>query len=494
MRILLASSEVHPYSKTGGLADMVAALGKALARSGNQIGIFTPLYRGIAERFAGLRRTGLRLELPLGSKTVRAAIWTLQVEPNLDIYFLDTPEFYQRPELYQENGVDYPDNAERFIFFSKAIVSLGQREEFQPEIIHLHDWQTGFAALFLHQAKAASVGRAVPRTCMTLHNLAYQGLFPASQYGLTNLPRDYFTPNGVEFYGQICCLKAGIVYADAITTVSPRYAREITSPEFGSGLDGLMRQRQSSLAGILNGVDYEEWNPLKDAYLLHSFSAKNLGGKAANKRALQWELGLPQEPRVPLFGNIGRLVEQKGVPILLSALEQVLQANIQFVQLGNGEPSYEESFQQLAARLPSRCAVRIGFDEGLSHRLEAACDFYVMPSRFEPCGLNQMYSLRYGTVPIVRAVGGLDDTIIDVRQNAESANGIKFNEYSSQALAKAFRKALALYKEPELFQRFRANGMSADFSWKRTAEQFVQVYHRVLGKSELQPSMATPLS
>lgn len=470
---------------------MVGALGKALARSGHQIGIISPLYCGIGERFAGLELKELELELPLGSKSVRAKIWRLESAPNLNIYFLDVPEFYQRPDLYQEEGVDYADNAERFIFFSKAIANLGQRLDWKPQIIHLHDWQAGFAALFLHQQRTALADGSVPRSCMTIHNLAYQGLFPSSRYPLTNLPWDYFTPNGVEFYGQVCCLKAGVVYADVVTTVSPRYAREITTEEFGCGLAGLMQYRRASLLGILNGVDYDEWNPVNDPSLIHSFSTNDLTAKAANKRALQWELGLPQDPGIPLFGNIGRLVEQKGVPILLGALEHLLATNIQFVQLGNGEPAYEKAYQDLARRFPSRIAVRIGFDEGLSHRVEAACDFFVMPSRFEPCGLNQMYSLRYGTVPIVRAIGGLDDTVIDVRENAELANGIKFKEYSSQALIKCFRKALALYREPELFNRFRLNGMAVDFSWDRTAEQFVQLYRRLLRSSDPQRSEAS---
>jgi starch synthase len=483
MRILLASSELYPFSKTGGLADMVAALGKALARAGHEVRTITPLYAGIHERFGELERSGKSLQLSLGNKLVGAEVWQRKSEPNLDIYFLDEPQFYQRAELYQQDGADYPDNAERFIFFAKAVASLAQRPEWKPQIVHLHDWQSGFAALFLHQGRASHGNGAVPHTCMTVHNLAYQGLFPASQYSLTNLPWDYFTPNGIEFYGQACCLKAGVVYADAVTTVSPRYAHEITTPEFGCGLDGLMRQRQSSLHGILNGVDYDEWNPQSDPYLIHSYSADNLSGKAANKRALQWELGLDQDPGIPLFGNIGRLVEQKGVPILLDALEPLLATNIQFVQLGNGEPAYEKAYQELALRFPSRMAVHIGYDEGLSHRVEAACDFFVMPSRFEPCGLNQMYSLRYGTVPIVRAVGGLDDTVVDIREKAELANGIKFNEYSSQALMQGFRKALALYAEPELFRRFQMNGMKVDFSWDRTADQFLQVYKKILGVS-----------
>jgi starch synthase len=480
MRVLLASSEVYPYSKTGGLADMVGALAKGLARCGNQVGIATPLYLGIRERFPDLKRIGLTLELPLGISTMRAEIWTLEPIPGLSLYFVDVPEFFQRSGLYQLHGVDYSDNAERFIFFSKAIAHLALSLPLKPDIVHLHDWQAAFAALYLRRKREAAGNHGLPRTCMTIHNLAYQGLVPASSYALTNLPWDYFTPQGVEFYGQLSCLKAGITFADFITTVSPRYAREIVTEEFGCGLDGLLRYRQDSLVGILNGVDYDDWNPANDPYLRHPFTPADLSGKAANKLELQHALGLPQDAGIPLFANIGRLVEQKGVGIMLGALEEMLTANIQFVQLGNGEATFENAYQELAKRFPQRLAVRIGFDEGLSHRVEAGCDFFVMPSRFEPCGLNQMYSLHYGTVPIVRAVGGLDDTVIDVRENVDTANGIKFDHYSSQALAKALRKALALYHEPELLQRFRLNGMTANFSWERNTQSFKDVYARAL--------------
>jgi starch synthase len=491
MRILLASSEVHPYSKTGGLADMVGALGKALAHAGHEVGIITPLYLGIRERFHELKRNELEAELPLGIRRIRAEIWTLDPMPNLRVHFVDVPEFYQRPELYQKQGIDYCDNAERFIFFAKAVAHVALNMPL-TEVVHLHDWQAGFAALFLHREREAG-NNATPRTCMTIHNLAYQGLFPASRYALTNLPWNYFTPEGVEFYGQMSCLKAGIAFADVITTVSPRYAREIPTQEFGCGFDGLLRHRQGSLFGILNGVDYDDWNPANDPYLTHPYSATDLSGKTANKLDLQKELGLPQDAAIPLFGNIGRLVEQKGVEVMLGALEEMLTANIQFIQLGSGEAAFEKAYLELAKRFPSLMAVRIGFDEGLSHRVEAGCDFFVMPSRFEPCGLNQMYSLHYGTVPIVRATGGLDDTVIDIRENAGLADGIKFDSYSSQALAKAFRKALALYQEPELFQRFRINGMAKDFSWVRTAEKFGTVYRSAVGVSEGGAAVRAPI-
>jgi len=329
--------------------------------------------------------------------------------------------------------------------------------------------------LLLHHQRRVP-GWTVPRVCMTVHNLAYQGVFPASQYALTNLPWDYFVPTGLEFYGQMNCLKAGIAYADVITTVSPRYAREITTEAFGCGLDGLLRQRLSSLFGILNGVDYDEWNPISDSYIAKKYADSDLEGKLENKLALQSEFGLPTDPAVPLFGNIGRLVEQKGVDIMLDGLQEMLHAPIQFVQIGSGAPVFQRAYQDLGRRFPAKASVRIGFDEGLSHRIEAGCDFFVMPSRFEPCGLNQMYSLRYGTVPIVRATGGLDNTVIDVRDDPVRANGIKFSEYSGRALAKGIQKAIALYQTPELLQRFRRNGMAADFSWDRTSVEFVNVY------------------
>ena len=285
---------------------------------------------------------------------------------------------------------------------------------------------------------------------------------------------------GAEYFGLLNCLKGGIVFADWITTVSPRYAREITTEELGCGLDGVLRQHAAKLTGILNGVDYNEWNTTKNTHLFKSYTVARMAGKAVNKRELQRQVALPVDEKIPLFGTISRLAEQKGVDIQLGALEEMLNSNIQFVQLGSGSPEYERGYRDLAARFPGKVAVQFGYDENLSHRIEAGCDFFLMPSRFEPCGLNQMYSLRYGTIPIVRATGGLDDSVIDYGQNAESANGVKFFEYTSRALAKAIRKALAIYDRPDLLRQFRRNAMKADFSWEKTVGEYVKVYGQTL--------------
>ena len=476
MRILLASSEVYPYSKTGGLADMTGALAKALGRAGHQVAIVTPLYGPILSRFPTLEKLDWHMDLPLGTVRVIAEVWTLEHSPNVTAYFINQPQFYNRPGIYNEAGVDYPDNGERYIFFAKAIVHLARYLPAAPEVLHVHDWQGGLAPIMALHHRLTQGWPNPPRTCFTIHNLAYQGNFPRAYYNLTNLPIDYFNPNGVEFYGYMNCMKAGIVYADTITTVSPRYAREIMTEEFGCGLDDRLRQRQDSLFGILNGVDYDEWNTENNRHLKQAYSAQNLEGKTINKLNLQLEMGLPKNPRVPLFGSITRLVDQKGVDITLGALEEMLAADMQFVLLGSGAPVYEKALTQLAARYPTRMAVQIGYDQGLSHRIEAGSDFFLMPSRYEPCGLNQMYSLRYGTIPIVRTTGGLDDAVTDISQDLNRANGIKFTEYSVRALARAIRKALVLYDRAELLEHYRKNAMKADFSWDKTAREHLKAY------------------
>ena len=485
MKLLLASGEVHPYSKTGGLADMVGALAKSLARAGHEVSLITPLYAGIREKFPGLTATKIKLDLPLGTRRVQGDVWSLLPIENLTIYFIEQPEFYLRHSPYlQADGISYPDNDERFLFFSKAVVYLA-RNVLEPDLVHVHDWQVGFVPLLMRHEELTAGWENPPPTCLTIHNLAYQGTFPGWRYMFTNLPWDYFNMDGAEFYGQVNCLKAGIGYADLLTTVSPRYAREITTPEFGCGLDGLLRKRQDKLIGILNGVDYEEWNTSHNPYLRHAYSAEHLGGKAVNKAELQKELGLPVKKDVPLFGSISRLADQKGVDILIGALEEMLSADMQFVVLGSGDAVFENAYRDLAKRYPTKVAARIGFNQGLSQRIEAGCDFYLMPSRYEPCGLNQMYSLHYGTVPIVRATGGLDDSVTDISESTDRADGIKFVEYSNSALAKGIRKALALYLEPELLSHYRINGMTVDFSWEMTARMYTEVYQRLLNDEVL---------
>ncbi len=481
MKVLLASSEVHPFSKTGGLGDMTGALGKALARTGLRVGLVTPLYRGVRQRFPEIEPFDWQMDLPLGARHVRATVARLEWAPAVTVYFIDQPEFFDRTGVYNEHQVDYPDNADRFIFFAKAVVHLARYLPWQPQIVHAHDWQTGLVPLLILHQREADGWLTAPPSCLTVHNLAYQGVFGATAYELTNLPWSYFHAEAAESYGALNCLKAGIAFAQAITTVSPRYAREITTEAFGCGLDGLLRRRQSALVGILNGADYAEWNTTHNPFLRHPYSIANLAGKTAEKLALQADLGLAPAAQVPLFANVSRLVHQKGSDLLLSALEEMLPSGLQFALLGSGDPELEQAFEVLERRHPGQVAVRIGYDTALAHRMEAAADFFVMPSRFEPCGLNQMYSLRYGTIPIVRATGGLDDSVVDPGDGADHATGIKFREPSARALAKAMRKALTLYADPALLGHFRQNGMARDFSWDRTAGEYVKVYHRISG-------------
>jgi starch synthase len=477
---MLASSEVYPFSKTGGLADMVGALGRALVKAGHEVVVVTPLYRGIREKYPALRPVDWKFDLKLGHRHVQAGLWELDRPGEAKIYFVDQPGYFDRAGIYLENNVSYADNAERYIFFSKCVVNLARYLPWHADIVHVHDWQVGLVPALILQQEDEGWGNR-PHTCLTIHNLAYQGVFPAEAFALANLPAEYFAPDGVgaEYYGLLNCLKCGIVFADSITTVSPRYAREITTEELGCGLDGVLRKYAGKLTGILNGVDYEEWNTTKNPYLWRSYTISRMTGKTLNKRELQRQVGLPADENIPLFGTISRLAEQKGVDIQLGALEEMLNSNIQFVQLGSGSPEYEKGYRDLARRYPGKVSVQFGYNEALSHRIEAGCDFFLMPSRFEPCGLNQMYSLRYGTIPVVRATGGLDDSVIDYSQNADTANGVKFYEYTSRALAKAIRKALAIYERPELLKEFRRNAMQADFSWEKTVVEYVKVYEQI---------------
>ena len=482
MKILHAAAELHPFSKTGGLADMAAALGKSQASEGHEVGIVTPLYHGIHARFPDLKWSDYEIVVPMGDEQMTAKLATLKRGKNLTIFFVDQPHYYDRPALYGENNQEYADNHERFIFLSKAVAHIAQYHPFQPDIVHPHDWHVGLVPLFVkHQAMLS--GWRAPQSVLTIHNLAYQGHYPKDPaFGLTNLPAELFSMSGVEFYGDINLLKAAIVYTDAITTVSPRYAREICTPEFGCSLDPVLRERSGKLTGILNGVDYDEWNTTRNIHLHHHYSVKKMAGKAKNKLELQHELGLPEREDVPMFGTVTRLTDQKGCELILGAMEEMLPRDIQFVLLGSGDPALQSAFYDLGVRYPDKVCARIGFDLALSHRIEAGSDFFLMPSRFEPCGLNQMYSLRFGTLPIVRRTGGLDDSVIDPREDVDLANGIKFDGCASGPLVKAIRKSLALYEEKEIFKTMRENAMTADFSWRKTAVKYEKIYQSLLNR------------
>lgn len=461
---------------------MVAALTRALARAGHTVDVVTPLYRGLAERFQGIQPAGWRFDLRLGPALVPGAFWRMDPEPGLRLWFVDQPAFYDRPGLYNEHQVDYPDNAARFTFLSKAALLLARHLTPRVDLVQCHDWQAGLLPLLLHHARMTDGWAAAPRTLFTIHNLAYQGGFPAGDWALTNLPDSWLHLESALHHGQWNCLKGGLALADALATVSPTYAREICTPEYGCGLDGLLRRREYELTGILNGVDYDEWNTTANPALSHAYDADHLGGKADNKRDLQEQLGLARRPDLPLLANISRLTEQKGADLQLDAVESLLATGhpFQFALLGSGHPGLEAAYRDLARRHPGAVAARIGFDPDLAHRMEAGADFYLMPSRFEPCGLNQLYSLRYGTVPIVRATGGLDDSVVDPRDQLDRANGIKFREPSAGALANAIRKGLSLYPHPDLLAHFRRNGMRADFSWEKQSREYLDLYEQIL--------------
>ena len=484
MHILLASSELHPWSKTGGLADAVGALAGAMATAGRRVTVVTPLYRGIRERASksgAWAEAKWHFDVRLGDRFESGRFWKLIPSAGLEIWFVEHPYFYERAGLYREAQQDYADNAERFLFLSKAALLLARHLPEPPAIIHAHDWQTALLPTLVRQASVEGAWNRPPKTVFTVHNLAFQGSFPPAAWALTNVPASWFHLDSAAHFEWFNFLKAGLTLADALTTVSPTYAHEICTPEYGCGLDGLLRRRVNDLTGILNGVDYAEWNTARNPVLPASFDAAHLGGKAVVKAAIQKELGLPIRADLPLLTNITRLTDQKGSDLLLSALATLLpEGGFQFALLGSGDALLETAYRELALRYPDRMAVRIGFDPGLAHQLEAAADFYVMPSRFEPCGLNQLYSLRYGAVPIVRATGGLQDSVVDAREDAEGATGIKFHEASVPALIQALRKALALHAMPDALAHFRHNGMTADFSWKKSAAKYLTLYDDVL--------------
>jgi starch synthase len=476
MNILLASSEVHPYSKTGGLGDAVAALGGALAQAGHQVAVVTPLYRGIQEKSPAIERVDWKFDFAIGHKRVHGKLSVHKLSDRLTVYFVDCPQYFDRTGIYNDNNHDYTDNAERFIFLSKCVVNLALHLPMKPGVLHLNDWPVAPSALLLRHEAAVQKITKLPKVCFTIHNLAYQGVFPASTFQLLNLPGSQFNADTMEFYGQMNCLKAGLACSDAITTVSPRYAREITTQEYGCGLDGLLRRRQNILTGILNGVDYDEWNTQRNPFLNAPYSADNLSGKRSCKLALQERFKLTQDIETPLFGCVTRLADQKGIDLLVGSLEETLNSPMQFVLLGSGSKHYEHALNKIAAKFPGKVGLHLGYDHVLAHKIEAGSDFYLMPSRFEPCGLNQLYSLRYGTIPIVRRTGGLDDSVVDAIDNPAKPNGIKFNDPTAMSLAKAIQKALALFGENEHFNNYRINGMNADFSWANSVKAYERVY------------------
>jgi starch synthase len=478
MRVVMAASECVPFAKTGGLADVAGALPRALQRLGIEVCFVMPAYRSVRSVHVPLRRTEWQLRVPISDRTVTAGVLQSEMEGGIPVYLIEADQYFARDGLYGTSDGDYLDNAERFTFFSRAVAALLMQLE-RVDVLHCHDWESALAPVFLRTDPGHYPGLENVRTVLTIHNLGYQGLFWHFDWHLLNIDWRYFTPDWLEFYGKINCLKGGIVCADAITTVSPTYAQEIQTAELGYGLEGVLAARRAALVGILNGVDYSEWSPEGDRYIVERYSADDLRGKAACKADLQAAVGLSVNAKVPLIGIVSRLAAQKGFDLLSEIAPRLLGKQLQVVVLGSGDAQYQELFAALAHKHNKRLAVRIAFDNALAHKIEAGSDMFLMPSRYEPCGLNQIYSLRYGTVPIVRATGGLQDTITDIDATTGAGTGFKFSDYTGAALLTCIERALHAYRTTNQWQQLMQNAMRADFSWDRSAQVYADLYRRV---------------
>ena len=475
MRVLMVASEAVPFAKTGGLADVVGALPRALVRLGHDVDVVLPRYRGIDEG-SGIGR----VKVTLGHLGADADVFAVTSD-GVRTIFVDHPGYFDRDFLYGAAGHDYPDNPERFAFLTQAALGWAIDSGLQYHVIHAHDWQAGLLPVQLTQMfRLHAAPQRIP-CVFTIHNLAYQGVFDASWLPRLGLPWDLMHIEAMEYWNRISYLKAGINFSRLITTVSPRYAEEIQTPELGFGFDGILRARAADVVGILNGIDYDQWNPACDPHLPEPYSASNLAGKTMAKRQLLSAFGLPETPDVmdrPLVGIVSRLVDQKGFDLLAELAEELPRLDATFVVLGSGERRYEDFWLGLAARHPQTVGARIGSDEPLSHLVEGGADLFLMPSRFEPCGLNQMYSLRYGTVPVVRATGGLYDTVRNFNPRTGEGTGFTFEQYSAQALLDTLRWALATFTDRAAWQKMQVRGMQQDFSWDASAREYVKVYER----------------
>ena len=483
MRVLMAASEAAPLAKTGGLADVLGALPGALKSAGVEVAIVLPAYRAVDRERFHVRAAGWSVAVPVSDRLVNAEILTTEIAGGVPVYLVQADSYFDRDGLYGTPDGDFLDNAERFAFFARAVLAVAERVG-PPDILHCHDWQTALAPAFLKVDAGRYPSLRNTRTLLTIHNLAYQGLYWSADWHLLNLDRQYYNPAQFEFYGKINYLKAGIVFADEVTTVSRKYAEEIQTPEFGFGLEGVLQSRRAALTGILNGADGEHWSPAHDPHIAARYDADDLAGKAVCKADLQKTSGLPLEPRQPVIGMVSRLADQKGFDLVAKALPALLRRKLQVVLLGQGDAKYQTLITDLGRRFTRRLGVRIGFDDPLAHKIEAGADLFLMPSRFEPCGLNEIYSLRYGTIPVVRATGGLDDTIVDFDPETGTGTGFKFRDYTPAALLGCIKRALACYRRPTQWRQLMRNAMDAEFSWQSSAQGYLAVYRRLTGSSQ----------
>lgn len=486
LNILFVTSEAEPFAKTGGLADVSGALPQIIRELGHEIRIMMPRYGNISERKFKLHDVIRLREIPIPiANTVKIghvnSSFISSLKAKVQVYFLANKEMYDRAGLYSDPNAkkDYADNDDRFIFFCRGVLETLKKLGWQPDVIHCNDWQTGLIPAYLKTIYKDDPFFKDVKTIFTIHNLGYQGAFPDTSFDKTQLPGDTFTPEGVECYGKLNFMKSGLVYADIITTVSEKYAEEITTSEYGAGLDGVLKKRKKNLLGLLNGIDYSVWNPETDTFIESRYDLKSIEAKEENKIALLNRFGLEYKEGVPVIGLISRLVDQKGIDLITEIADQLMKMDLQFVMIGAGEKQYHEFFEHMRKKYPKKAGIMFGMDEEIAHMIEAGSDMYLMPSRYEPCGLNQLYSLKYGTVPIVRATGGLDDTIQDVKGG--NGTGFKFKNYDSKELLKTIQRAVKTYGDKKTWQKIMRNGMAKDFSWESSAKKYINLY-RTLSK------------
>ena len=478
MKIAMVSSEIVPFAKTGGLADVVGTLALALEKKGHELALVMPAYRAVLRGGFTLEETNIALSAAVANRQESASVLCGRLGEGISVYCIRADSYFDRDFLYGTPEGDYPDNAERFVFFARAALELLRRET--ADVLHCHDWQTALAIVFLKAQPERYAELQGAKSLLTVHNLGFQGIFPAANWPLLNLDGKFFTPEFLEFFGNINFLKGALLFADKMTTVSPSYAREIMESEQGFGLEGVLRLRQRDVVGVLNGVDYGVWNPASDPHIAKGYDAAKLSVKQSCKKALQRTLGLPQNGSVPLLGMISRLTSQKGLDLIEKILDPLMECDVQLAVLGSGEPRYEDLFAGAAARYPQKVAARFGFDDPLAHQIEAGADLFLMPSLYEPCGLNQMFSLKYGTIPVVRAVGGLKDSVEDYDAKTGSGTGFVFGPYEPQALLGTIDRGLQAYRNKRAWTALRRRAMKMDFSWDRSAAAYCDLYDQLL--------------
>ncbi len=489
MKILFVASECVPFCKTGGLADVVGALPKELKARRHDVRIILPKYKSIRSQEFTIRETGEWMQVPMGPGTFPADIRTVKTDQGIPVYFIHNDGYFGRPSLYRSpDGSDYEDNAERFAFFCRAALEACKAMQFRPDIIHCHDWQTGLVPMYLKVSLKADSFFQHTRTVFTIHNIAYQGIFPKSKLEMTGFSWNEFTMDKFEYYDQMSYLKAGLVYADALTTVSPTYAQEIQSSyEFGMGMEALLRSRSAVLSGILNGIDQDDWDPAKDPFLARPFTAEDLDEKRACKKALQNSLNLTPSDDIPLFGIVTRVDRQKGLDLLTQIIPELMnRQNVQLIILGQGDPAIVKDLRAFQQMYPGQMRVVTDFNEPLAHNIYGGSDMFLMPSRFEPCGLSQMISMRYGTIPIVANTGGLHDTVTPV--TPDSGNGFVFQPGSAQGFLDSILRAIALYRDPVSWRNLQRRAMAQDFSWTRSVESYHALYRRASGLNPIRSS------